>query len=137
MLNSLIIIATLWGFYELSLMQFSPTFIIIIIIVIGGWNCYKINKQKIHFNACKFVVFFFISPQNKKNKKKKHGNRSRQNVHRWKNRYGPHFEDIPTVGNVTNITVPIGNAVYLNCRISLLQDKTVCNLFAYLFVFFF
>ncbi|XP_055309756.1 uncharacterized protein LOC129573352 isoform X2 [Sitodiplosis mosellana] len=40
-------------------------------------------------------------------------------------RYGPHFEDIPTIGNVTNITVPIGNAVYLNCRISLLQDKTV------------
>lgn len=40
-------------------------------------------------------------------------------------RYGPHFEDIPAIGNVTNITVPIGNAVYLNCRISLLQDKTV------------
>lgn len=40
-------------------------------------------------------------------------------------RYGPHFEDIPTIGNVTNITVPIGNAVYLNCRISLLQDKVV------------
>ena len=40
-------------------------------------------------------------------------------------RYGPHFEDVPTIGNVTNITVPIGNAVYLNCRISLLQDKTV------------
>lgn len=45
---------------------------------------------------------------------------------RTSDRYGPHFEDIPTVGNVTNITVPIGNAVYLNCRISLLQDKTVC-----------
>lgn len=41
------------------------------------------------------------------------------------NSYGPHFEDIPTVGNVSNITVPVGNAVYLNCRISLLQDKTV------------
>lgn len=57
-------------------------------------------------------------------------------------RYGPHFEDIPTVGNVTNITVPIGNAVYLNCRISLLQDKTVriymCHelLFRFLFSYF-
>lgn len=53
-----------------------------------------------------------------------------------KNSYGPHFEDIPTVGNVTNITVPIGNAVYLNCRISLLQDKTVCNSFACEYIFF-
>lgn len=40
-------------------------------------------------------------------------------------RYGPHFEDIPAIGNVTNITVPIGNAVYLNCRISLLTKNTV------------
>lgn len=40
-------------------------------------------------------------------------------------RYGPHFEDIKTVGNVTNMTVQMGQSVYLNCRISLLQDKTV------------
>ncbi|KAG5679575.1 hypothetical protein PVAND_009135 [Polypedilum vanderplanki] len=36
-------------------------------------------------------------------------------------RYGPHFE----TGNVTNITVQVGNTFYLHCRISLLQDKTV------------
>lgn len=40
-------------------------------------------------------------------------------------RHGPHFEDIKTVGNVTNMTVQMGQSVYLNCRISLLQDKTV------------
>lgn len=40
-------------------------------------------------------------------------------------RYGPHFEDIKTIGNVTNMTVQMGQSVYLNCRISLLQDKTV------------
>ncbi|XP_055716618.1 uncharacterized protein LOC129810280 isoform X2 [Phlebotomus papatasi] len=45
--------------------------------------------------------------------------------HHHNDRYGPHFEDIKTVGNVTNITVQIGSSVYLNCRISLLQDKTV------------
>ncbi|XP_055687307.1 uncharacterized protein LOC129792354 isoform X2 [Lutzomyia longipalpis] len=45
--------------------------------------------------------------------------------HHHSDRYGPHFEDIKTVGNVTNITVQIGSSVYLNCRISLLQDKTV------------
>lgn len=32
--------------------------------------------------------------------------------------------------------MPIGNAVYLNCRISLLQDKTVCNSFVYFFIIF-
>lgn len=42
-----------------------------------------------------------------------------------RSRYGPHFEDISSAGNVTNITVQVGSAVYLNCRISLLQDKTV------------
>ncbi|CRK97488.1 CLUMA_CG010877, isoform A [Clunio marinus] len=36
-------------------------------------------------------------------------------------RYGPHFE----TGNVTNITVQVGNTFYLHCKISLLQDKTV------------
>lgn len=40
-------------------------------------------------------------------------------------RYGPHFE----TGNVTNITVQVGNTFYLHCKISLLQDKTVsCSL---------
>lgn len=41
-------------------------------------------------------------------------------------RYGPHFEDLHGKGNnMTNITVQAGNTAYLNCRISLLQDKTV------------
>ncbi|XP_073960127.1 zwei Ig domain protein zig-8-like isoform X2 [Choristoneura fumiferana] len=39
-------------------------------------------------------------------------------------RYGPTFEDVP-VGNVTKITVQLGEDAHLNCRISLLQDKTV------------
>ncbi|XP_068622819.1 zwei Ig domain protein zig-8-like [Battus philenor] len=39
-------------------------------------------------------------------------------------KYGPTFEDIPK-GNATKITVQLGEDAYLNCRISLLQDKTV------------
>ncbi|XP_050669920.1 uncharacterized protein LOC126968817 isoform X2 [Leptidea sinapis] len=39
-------------------------------------------------------------------------------------RYGPTFEDVP-VGNITKITVQLGEDAHLNCRISLLQDKTV------------
>ncbi|XP_061719679.1 uncharacterized protein LOC133526867 [Cydia pomonella] len=39
-------------------------------------------------------------------------------------RYGPTFEDVPD-GNVTKITVQLGEDAHLNCRISLLQDKTV------------
>ncbi|XP_041980786.1 uncharacterized protein LOC121734321 [Aricia agestis] len=39
-------------------------------------------------------------------------------------RYGPTFEDTP-VGNITKITVQLGEDAHLNCRISLLQDKTV------------
>uniref|UniRef100_A0A182W849 Ig-like domain-containing protein n=1 Tax=Anopheles minimus TaxID=112268 RepID=A0A182W849_9DIPT len=35
--------------------------------------------------------------------------------------YGPHFE----TDNVTNITVQNGDTLFLSCRISLLQDKTV------------
>lgn len=42
-------------------------------------------------------------------------------------RYGPHFEDAPGVGQTTNLTVQAGCSVYLNCRISLLQDKTVTD----------
>ncbi|CAH2216300.1 jg13353, partial [Pararge aegeria aegeria] len=38
-------------------------------------------------------------------------------------RYGPTFEDTPD-GNITKITVQLGEDAHLNCRISLLQDKT-------------
>lgn len=52
-------------------------------------------------------------------------------------RYGPHFE----TGNVTNITVQVGNTFYLHCKISLLQDKTVsctlsCGIFRPFFLLF-
>lgn len=40
-------------------------------------------------------------------------------------RYGPHFEDVQRVGQPTNLTVQAGSSIHLNCRISLLQDKTV------------
>ncbi|XP_046966747.1 uncharacterized protein LOC124534783 [Vanessa cardui] len=39
-------------------------------------------------------------------------------------KYGPTFEDSQD-GNVTKITVQLGDDAHLNCRISLLQDKTV------------
>uniref|UniRef100_A0A182NDQ6 Ig-like domain-containing protein n=1 Tax=Anopheles dirus TaxID=7168 RepID=A0A182NDQ6_9DIPT len=39
----------------------------------------------------------------------------------YNTRYGPHFE----TDNVTNITVQNGDTLFLSCRISLLQDKTV------------
>lgn len=42
-------------------------------------------------------------------------------------RYGPHFEDVQLVGKPTNMTVQAGSSIHLNCRISLLQDKTVSN----------
>lgn len=45
--------------------------------------------------------------------------------HHHDQRYGPHFEDVQKEGKPTNITVQAGASVYLNCRISLLQDKTV------------
>ncbi|XP_055844295.1 uncharacterized protein LOC129910781 [Episyrphus balteatus] len=45
--------------------------------------------------------------------------------HHHDQRYGPHFEDIQKEGKPTNITVQAGASVFLNCRISLLQDKTV------------
>lgn len=38
-------------------------------------------------------------------------------------KYGPTFED--SDGNITKITVQLGEDAQLNCRISLLQDKTV------------
>lgn len=41
-------------------------------------------------------------------------------------KYGPSFED--TDGNITKITVQLGEDAHLNCRISLLQDKTVSNI---------
>lgn len=38
--------------------------------------------------------------------------------------YGPQFDD-KIKGNITNVTVQAGSTAALNCRISLLQDKTV------------
>lgn len=40
-------------------------------------------------------------------------------------RYGPHFDDLHTGDNLINVTAQAGSIAYLNCRISLLQDKTV------------
>ena len=40
-------------------------------------------------------------------------------------KYGPTFED--SDGNLTKITVQLGEDAHLNCRISLLQDKTVSS----------
>ncbi|KAH8298654.1 hypothetical protein KR018_008568 [Drosophila ironensis] len=45
--------------------------------------------------------------------------------HHHDQRYGPHFEDIQRMGHANNLTVQAGSSVHLNCRISLLQDKTV------------
>ena len=42
-------------------------------------------------------------------------------------RYGTHFEDSTNIGNILNVTVRLGGTVYLDCRISSLQDKTVSN----------
>lgn len=50
-------------------------------------------------------------------------------------RYGPHFEDVQREGSPKNITVQAGGSVYLNCRISLLQDKTVSLLSRIILVF--
>lgn len=40
-------------------------------------------------------------------------------------RYGPHFDDLQKEGNITFRTVQVGGSIYLNCRISFLQGKTV------------
>ncbi|XP_017136200.1 uncharacterized protein LOC108151835 [Drosophila miranda] len=45
--------------------------------------------------------------------------------HHHDQRYGPHFEDAQRLGQATNLTVQAGSSIHLNCRISLLQDKTV------------
>ncbi|EDX08738.1 uncharacterized protein LOC6736269 [Drosophila simulans] len=45
--------------------------------------------------------------------------------HHHDQRYGPHFEDVQRIGQATNLTVQAGSSIHLNCRISLLQDKTV------------
>ncbi|XP_039965146.1 dual specificity protein kinase splA [Bactrocera tryoni] len=45
--------------------------------------------------------------------------------HHHDQRYGPHFEDVQRVGQPTNMTVQAGSSIHFNCRISLLQDKTV------------
>ncbi|KAL4710947.1 hypothetical protein ACJJTC_017912 [Scirpophaga incertulas] len=46
-------------------------------------------------------------------------------------KYGPTFEDTPE-GNITKITVQLGEDAHLNCRISLLLDKTVSDSYWYL-----
>jgi hypothetical protein len=42
--------------------------------------------------------------------------------HHHDHRWGPHFEE---VSNSTNVTLKVGSVSVMNCRISLLQDKTV------------
>ncbi|XP_050741992.1 uncharacterized protein LOC108031132 isoform X2 [Drosophila biarmipes] len=54
--------------------------------------------------------------------------------HHHDQRYGPHFEDVQRVGQATNLTVQAGSSIHLNCRISLLQDKTTSYLFLYMHV---
>lgn len=48
-------------------------------------------------------------------------NKHHHHDHKW----GPHFEEVELGANATNITVQVGSTANLNCRISLLQDKTV------------
>lgn len=48
-------------------------------------------------------------------------NKHHHHDHKW----GPHFEEVELGTNATNITVQVGSTANLNCRISLLQDKTV------------
>lgn len=43
-------------------------------------------------------------------------------------RYGPHFDDVHVAEKVGNVSVQLGSVAYLNCRIRLLQDKTVNNI---------
>ncbi|KAL5292903.1 hypothetical protein ACFFRR_011582 [Megaselia abdita] len=45
--------------------------------------------------------------------------------HYYDQRYGPHFDDIQKEGNIQFRTVQVGGSIYLNCRISFLQGKTV------------
>ncbi|KAJ6635346.1 Ubiquitin-conjugating enzyme E2 B, partial [Pseudolycoriella hygida] len=47
------------------------------------------------------------------------------NKHHHHDRYGPHFDDLHTGDNLINVSAQAGSIAYLNCRISLLQDKTV------------
>ncbi|XP_055297900.1 uncharacterized protein LOC129566198 isoform X2 [Sitodiplosis mosellana] len=48
------------------------------------------------------------------------------NKHRhYDPRYGPHFDDVHVAEKVGNVSAQVGNIAYLNCRIRLLQDKTV------------
>ncbi|XP_037040996.1 uncharacterized protein LOC119077793 [Bradysia coprophila] len=47
------------------------------------------------------------------------------NKHHHHDRYGPHFDDLHSGDNLINVTAQAGSIAYLNCRVSLLQDKTV------------
>lgn len=40
-------------------------------------------------------------------------------------RYGPHFDDVHVAEKVGNVSAQIGSIAFLDCRIRLLQDKTV------------
>lgn len=55
-------------------------------------------------------------------------NKHHHHDHKW----GPHFEEVELGTNATNITVQVGSTANLNCRISLLQDKTVSSVYVIL-----
>ena len=55
-------------------------------------------------------------------------NKHHHHDHKW----GPHFEEVELGANSTNITVQVGSTANLNCRISLLQDKTVSLIYLYI-----
>lgn len=42
-------------------------------------------------------------------------------------RYGPHFDDVHVAEKVANVSAQLGSVGFVDCRIRLLQDKTVNN----------
>lgn len=55
-----------------------------------------------------------------------------QIIHSVPCRYGPHFDDVHVAEKVGNVSAQVGSVAYLNCRIRLLQDKTVNNIIKHL-----